>query len=352
VRARLEGPVTAFGSAVSIAAHSRGGTRNRKQRHTEMERPVHPLAIDYSPAAAPDRASDILAGMISRRCFLGALAAPLVAQPADPIIDIHQHTTYSGRSDEELIAHQREMGITRTVLLPAGSKYGLAAGCSGNDSVVAIARRLPKEYVFFANELPDIAETRPVLEKYLKMGAIGIGEQKFPVDCDSKYIDLVATIAHQHRVPVLLHFEHEHYNFGIANFHKILERHRNVTFIGHAQTWWGNISKNHTQGEMYPKSPVVPGGITDRLLSDYPNMFGDMSAGSGLNSMLRDEPHAREFLARHQNKLMFGSDCNDRKAGSENCLGVKIIAAIRRLAPGREVERKILYGNAARLLKI
>jgi hypothetical protein len=32
---------------------------------------------------------------------------------------------------------------------------------------------------------------------------------------------------------------------------------------------------------MYPKTPVTPGGITDRLLSDYPNMFGDMSAGSG-----------------------------------------------------------------------
>jgi predicted TIM-barrel fold metal-dependent hydrolase len=77
-----------------------------------------------------------------------------------------------------------------------------------------------------------------------------------------------------------------------------------------------------------------------------------MSAGSGLNSMLRDETHAREFLARHQNKLMFGSDCSDRKAGSADCLGVKIIAAIRRLAPDRQVERKILFSNAAALLKI
>ena len=33
--------------------------------------------------------------------------------------------------------------------------------------------------------------------------------------------------------------------------------------------------------------------ITDRLLSDYPNMYGDMSAGSGLNALLRDEEHAR-----------------------------------------------------------
>src|SRR6266567_4444594 len=149
--------------------------------------------------------------MLSRRSFLAAMAAPIAAQPVEPVIDIHQHTNYTGRSDEELILHQREMGVSKTVLLPAGSKYGLAAQCGGNDTVVAIARKLPKEYTFFANELPDIPEARPVIEKYLKMGAIGIGEQKFPVECDSKHIDLVADIAAAHRVPVLLHFEHKHY---------------------------------------------------------------------------------------------------------------------------------------------
>jgi len=151
--------------------------------------------------------------VLSRRTFLaGAVVAPLAAEPAEPIIDIHQHTNYTGRTDEELIRHQREMGVTRTVLLPAGSKYGLAAGCGGNDTVVAIARKLPKEYVFFANELPDIPEARPVIESYLKMGAIGIGEQKFGVECDSRYIDDIAAIAERRRVPVLLHFEFDKYN--------------------------------------------------------------------------------------------------------------------------------------------
>jgi predicted TIM-barrel fold metal-dependent hydrolase len=290
--------------------------------------------------------------MLARRGFLASIAAPLFAQPAEPIIDIHQHTTYSGRSDDELIAHQREMGIATTILLPAGSKYGLAAGCSGNDSVVAIAHQYPKEYRFFANELPDIAETRAVLEKYLKMGAIGIGEQKFPVEADSKSIDLVATIARERGVPVLLHFEYKNYNLGFENFAKVLERHPAVKFIGHAQTWWGNIDRNHNQADMYPKQAVTPGGITDRLLSDYPNMYGDMSAGSGLNSMLRDEAHAREFLDRHQDKLLFGSDCSDRHAGGADCLGTKIIAAIRRLSPNKQVERKILFGNAAAMFKI
>src|SRR5262249_28520333 len=159
-------------------------------------------------------------------------------------------------SDEDLVRHQRTMGIAKTVLLPAGSKYGLAADAGGNDTVVAVARRLPGEYVYFANELPDIPEARPVLEKYLKTGAIGIGEQKFPVAADSAAIDLIAKIAEEHRVPVLLHFEYEHYNLSFDRFHKVLERHPRVNFIGHAQTWWCNIDRNCVQSEMYPKTPV------------------------------------------------------------------------------------------------
>jgi uncharacterized protein len=290
--------------------------------------------------------------MISRRGFLAAAAAlPLNAQ-AEPVIDIHQHTNYSGRTDEELVRHQRAMGIARTVLLPAGSKYGLAAGCGGNDTVVALARRLPKEYVYFANELPDIPETRPVIERFLKGGAIGIGEQKFPVEADSASIAGIAKLAEEYGVPVLLHFEFGHYNFHLENFHRVLDKYPRVNFIGHAQTWWCNIDRACDQKTMYPAGAVEPGGISDRLLADYGNMYGDLSAHSGLNSMLRDDGHAREFLKRHQDKLLYGSDCNDKDGGGATCDGGKILAAVRRLALDKAIERKILYGNAARLMKI
>lgn len=290
---------------------------------------------------------------LPRRTFLGIAGAALLRGADDgPVIDIHQHTNYSGRTDDELVAHQRTMGISRTVLLPAGSKFGLAAGAGGNDTVVALAGKYPKEFVFFANELPDIPETKTVLEKYLKAGAIGIGEQKFHVECDSKAMRLVADIAKHHGVPVLMHFQHETYNLGFERFHKMLAKYPTVNFIGHAQTWWGNIDKNHQQAVMYPKGPVTPGGITDRLLSDYPNMYGDLSAGSGLNALLRDEEHARAFLDRHQNKLLYGSDCNDKDGAGPKCSGSQQLAAVRRLAPNAGALRKMLYGNAARVLKM
>jgi predicted TIM-barrel fold metal-dependent hydrolase len=293
---------------------------------------------------------------LSRRGLLAVSAGCLATAAADGkddlrVIDIHQHTNYSGRTDDQLVAHQRKMGVTKTVLLPSGYKQtpGLELGNTG--TCINLARSHSKEFVYFANELPDIPTTREVLEKYLKGGALGIGEQKFHVDCDS-HMQLVAEIAREHHVPVLMHFQHDTYNLHIERFHTMLEKFPKVNFIGHAQTWWANIDRNCDQVTMYPKGKVTAGGITDRLLSDYPNMYGDLSAGSGLNSMLRDEDHGCDFLQRHQDKLMFGSDCTDTLGEGDTCLGAKILAAVRRLAPEPKVQRKIFHQNAMRIIKV
>lgn len=271
---------------------------------------------------------------------------------AEPIIDIHQHTNYHGRTDAQLVAHQRRLGVSLTVLLPAGRFYGLEAGCGGNDTVRRLARRHPREFIYFANEVADLPDATAVIERELRRGAVGIGEQKFNVHCDSPPIEAIAELAQEYDVPVLLHFQHGTYNLGIERFGLILARFPTVNFIGHAQTWWGNIDARHDQTVMYPKGPVTPGGLTDRLLREFPNMYGDLSAGSGLNALLRDEAHARAFLERHQDKLLFGSDCEDAAGEGDACQGAQILAAIRRLAPSKAVERKILFANAARLLKL
>ncbi len=295
---------------------------------------------------------------LSRRKLLGrgvllAAGARQIATPAGyPIVDIHQHTPYSGRSAVQLVAHQRSLGIAKTVLLPAGRRYGLAAGVGGNQVAVGLAHQYPGEYYYFANELPDLPETQRVIEQHLNTGAIGIGEQKFPVDCDSKFIQRIAEIARHYEVPVLLHFEHGAYNFHLDRFYRVLEKFPQVNFIGHAQTWWGNIDRRHDQTVMYPKTKVTPGGITDRYLADYPNIYGDLSAGSGQNSMLRDEEHARDFLSRHQDKLLFGSDCSDPFGKGPKCIGSKTLATIRRLAPDQGVVKKILHDNAVRIMRI
>ena len=309
--------------------------------------------------------------VLSRREFVAtaglALAGAVVdsrVEGAEPLIDIHQHLGYSGRPDDVLLAHQRAMGVTTTILLPAGRNVntpsthdgvsnGLQAQCLGNEPCRQFARAHSSAFRFGANEVPDVDGATQEIERYLKLGGVIIAEQKFGVECDSPEMQRIFEIAQAHRVPVLMHWQFQMYNYGFERFYKMLEKYHRVTFLGHAQTWWGHIDKNHTdQTVMYPKGPVTKGGLTDRYLSDYPNMFGDLSAGSGLNALTRDEEFAKDFIVRHQDKLVYGSDCNDKEGGGTNCIGGKILAAVRRFAPDKKVERKILYGNASRLMKI
>lgn len=306
----------------------------------------------------------LLAGVALRplRAQAGLFSAAAEAA-AEPVIDIHQHTDYSGRPNPELISHQRIMGITATILLPAGSPVnsasthqgvsnGLQAGCTGNEVCYRIAQEHPGEFFFGANEVPDLPGAVKEIEKYLKLGAKVIGELKFGVDCDSPEMQRIYELAGKYDVPVLMHWQHKMYSYHLERFHSMLAKYPEVNFIGHAQTFWANIDKDHRdQSVLYPKTKVSPGGITDRLLTDYPNMYGDLSAGSGLNSMTRDREHARSFLKRHRNKLLYGSDCSDSAGRGEKCSGAQAIAEIRELS-NRRIARKILYRNAKKLFKL
>lgn len=321
------------------------------------------------------RSPEPRAGEVPRRDFLttsglalvGLAAAPLAAGNAaatEPIIDIHQHVNYSGRPDDVLLAHQRAIGATTTILLPAGRPVagpsthegvanGLQAQTRGNDACHQFAAAHATAFVSGANEVPDVEGALAEIERYLKRGAVVIGEQKFGVACDSPEMQAIYRLAQEYGVPVLMHWQHGMYNYGFERFHTMLEKYPKVNFLGHAQTWWANIDRNHRdQSVLYPKGPVTPGGLTDRYLTRYPNMYGDLSAGSGLNALTRDEGFTRDFLTRLQDKLVFGSDCSDHDGGGPKCQGAQTIATIRRLAVSKAIERKLLYGNAKALFRL
>lgn len=311
----------------------------------------------------------------SRRRFLGKTAMLLGTAAftgcethfpsSHSVIDIHQHLGYSGRADDVFLAHQRLMGISRTVLLPAGrpmncasthdgASNGLEAHCLGNEACYRFAQAHPREYAFAANEVPDAPEAIKEIEKYLKLGAVMIAEQKFGVECDSPEMQRLYALAADYGVPVLMHWQYERYNYGFERFHKMLARYPRTQFIGHAQTWWAHIDQSYRDdaANLYPKGPVTPGGLTDRYLGDFPNMFGDLSAGSGLNALTRDEEHARGFIQRHQDKLIYGSDCDDLSGAGAKCQGSETLATLRRLVPSDQIQRKLFWKNARRVLRM
>ncbi len=293
---------------------------------------------------------------------LAALAGAQETAP-EPVIDIHQHTSYRGRGHEQLILHQKAMGVTRSILLPAGTPVstpsthngksnGLAAQCGGTAEVKALAEAHPELFSWGANEVTDLDHAAAEIEAWLKQGACVIGEQKFAVECDSAHSQRLYELAAEYNAPILMHFQQQTYNLGYDRFHKMLEKHPRTRFIGHAQAFWGHIDKAHDVTQNYPKGQVTPGGLTDRYLADYPNLYADMSAGSGLNALQRDEEHARAFIARHQDKLLYGSDCVDVLGRGPGCQGAQTLAAIRRLSADPEVRRKILSENARAVFRL
>jgi len=297
---------------------------------------------------------------------LGAVAAisPLQAQEAPkwsaPVIDMHFHMR---RTPELNVAHQQGAGVTAANLLV---KY---------DSAVAVAPLQAHYPAMFPCWFGSADVTKPdagqLLTQAVKAGAKGFGELKFPVAADGPEMRRVYDLAAELGVPVLIHFQEVGqaaaaggYNTGIKRFAAILKAYPRTRFIGHADAFWANISADYHEQDAYPTGPIVPGGITDKLLSDYPNLFADTSANSANNALSRDPAFTVEFLKRHQDKLHFGSDCNcdDGKGGGAAQNSDRVAARMRGKCVAREtlklltasttpkVFRKIAWTNAHRLL--
>jgi predicted TIM-barrel fold metal-dependent hydrolase len=298
--------------------------------------------------------------VIHRRAFLtGAAAAPFVFAADKPdwggqVIDIHLHPR---NQDGGEIAHMDGCGVAKAIILGAASTQERTKGRM---------EKAPGRMKFFASvdvTRPDAVAT---LRAAVKAGAIGLGELKSQVECDGPEMRRVYELAAELQVPVTLHFQDgpagQVFNGGVQRFGAILKANPKTTFIGHANSFWANISTEAPPDVAYPSGPVKRGGVTDRLLSEYPNLYGDLSANSGRNSLGRDPDFAARFLERHQNKLMFGSDCPCRDgAGAgqvskeawikDKCVARETLTALKKLTTP-ELFRKITWGNAAKLLNV
>ncbi len=89
-----------------------------------------------------------------------------------------------------------------------------------------------------------------------------------------------------------------------------LQRFPKLKFFGHSQAFWAEIARMETPGERtgYPASPVKEEGVVPKLIRKYPNLYGDLSAGSGCNALKRDTKYAVKFLNEFQDRLMFATD--------------------------------------------
>jgi predicted TIM-barrel fold metal-dependent hydrolase len=309
---------------------------------------------------------------MNRREFLGTVAAAAVV-PAlrgqgtgttanewgSPVFDLHFHLRPKPESN---LAHLDGAGVTKANLLTRGDAL---------EQVKAVEAAAPGRFTWFNSYDVTRPDAEQVLTRAVKDGAQGFGELKFHVAADGPELRRMYALAADLRVPILIHFQEvDHFpnegkwSTGFAKtFESVLKAYPRTTFIGHADAFWANVSADYHNEAVYPTGPIKRGGVTDRWLGDYANLFADMSAVSANTALSRDPEFTADFLKRHQNKLLFGSDCSctdGRGAGYNNpaaprmagkCVARETLTVLKRSA-SPAIFQQIVWGNVHSLLRI
>jgi len=269
------------------------------------------------------------------------------------MIDLHQHPGHMGKTVEDIWVHTEALGGRLAVLLPTNRRESEL--CLATEGCREGAEKYPDKFVWFCAPHPEDDDALERFEELVNAGARGFGEHKVKLPCDDERSMAMYRLAGELGVPVLIHFEDANFNTGFENFEKVLQALPQTNFIGHAQTFWANISAADAGRSDYPKEKITPGGLTDRWLAEYPNLYADLSAGSGRNACARDPEFYRRFLARHRKKLIFGTDCpctDGHGAGWEKgiCFGEQLLPRLRELSDSDAVFEDVTEGNLVRLL--
>jgi uncharacterized protein len=309
---------------------------------------------------------------MNRREFIETVAA-VVAVPAlgsqepanewgTPVFDLHFHLRPQPSAN---IAHLDGAGVTKANLLTRGDAF---------DQVKALQAAAPDRFTWFNSYDVSQPDAEQVLTRAVKNGAQGFGEMKLHVAADGSQLRRAYALAGSLRVPILIHFQEvDHFaNEGTwatgyaQTFESILRAYPGTTFIGHADAFWANVSADYRNDAAYPTGRVVRGGVTDKWLGEHSNLFADLSANSANNALSRDADFTAGFLERHQDKLLFGSDCSctDGHGGGVSqtgnpaaarmtgkCVARETLSLLRR-STSPAIFQKIVWGNAHTLLRI
>ena len=246
------------------------------------------------------------------------------------LIDVHQHI---GR-----LQWPPNDPLTPRILVELMDQWGVARGCvlglsdtpegpyldSSTNEVIAACAEFPDRLIpfclidpRFGDNSPDM-DFRPLLDEYRDRGCKGIGEflPNLYTD-DPRCVNLYRQCG-EVGLPVLFDMNSRIGGIygivdeaGLPRLESCLKECPDTIFIGHGIGFWADISGDSgtTDRTVYPTGrPVIAGGGVPRLMEKYPNLWADISAGSGYTALSRDPDFGYKFLERFQDKLLFGTD--------------------------------------------
>jgi len=291
---------------------------------------------------------------------------------AGKIIDCHNHPNWNGVDIDKLVKNMDECGIAKTWLLsweipetefnasPAYHEY-MDPRSIGTPlwMIVDALKKYPDRFIGGWAPDPRDRHVRAKLKSAVRIHNIKIyGELKCRMRYDNPDAIAVFRYCGQLDLPVLFHLEcppviqdrfnesiytwPEWYGGDISVVDTMCRLCPGTNFIGHGPGFWREISGDAEKScDAYPSGSVKPGGRLIDLLEKYKNLYCDLSAGSGCNSISRDFNYGRQFILNYQDRILFGRDLFDRSQ----------MDILTQLDLPENVREKIYHLNAERLIE-
>ena len=283
------------------------------------------------------------------------------------VIDAHNHAMWYGMTPARHVENMDRCGIAATWLLtweapederePSFLRVSnpLSDGLTLADAV-RTRDAFPERFVVGYCPDPRRPGALDRLEAAIALhGVRTCGEWKFRLMFDDVDNLRLLRFGAEHRLPVTVHVSYPGskgrgyprpdywYAGGMEAVERALRAVPEVVVVGHGPGFWATISGDGRHlTETYPSGPVAPGGALPRMMREYPNLWADLSAKSGLNALQRDREFGRDFLLEFQDRILYARDFFDN-AHREYLESLDL--------PGDALQR-ILGGNAERLVPL
>jgi len=292
-------------------------------------------------------------------------------------IDIHTHTSWPRHpkvtrpngshypTPQRLIEMMDQAGIAKAVALCTVSpewRYTIVTP----EEILDISSKFPGRLIPFCNFDPRYltnnakANFTPLLEAYKELGCKGVGEYIPNLNFDDPLNMNFFQYVEASGLPLTFHIAPQQGGYygcidepGLPRLERVLRAFPRLTFLAHSQPFWAEISTDVVGADgsraSYPKGPVTPGRVVE-LMRRYPNLHGDLSAGSGFNAISRDPEFGYGFMEEFQDRLYWGTDiANDPQS-------TPIVEYFHKLKAEKLIStqayEKIAWKNAARLFDL
>lgn len=246
-------------------------------------------------------------------------------------IDVHAHAylfdcpPQDGRTQfctpEEVLKRYDELEIEKGILLPLiGPETYLP---QSNEEILEICRRYPDRFLPFFNIDPrgidnsEFTDFSPWINWYKDHGYLGVGE--FMPNMyfrDPRVLNLFGQLEKAGLPVIFDDTVYLNYQYGLVDdpglpqLEFVLQKFPKLILLGHGPAFWSEMGVLETVADRggYPDYPIKAEGAVPKLFRRYQNLWGDLSAGSGSNALMRDREYAVKFLNEFQDRLCFGTD--------------------------------------------